>query len=136
MDRPDPDGLQGEKKPGRVNANNANTRDVSGRDVSVRQACGHDFHMASLATTAAIMAHSKSGWHGTLILIGQPAEETISGAQRMIEDGLMTRFPKPEIAVSMHVGNTLPAGQVRVGPGYPVSNADSLCITISRNGAH
>ncbi len=84
----------------------------------------------------AIMAHSQSAWHGTLILIGQPAEETISGAKRMIEDGLMTRFPKPDIAVSMHVGNTLPAGQIGVGPGYRFSNADSLRITIYGKGGH
>ena len=79
-------------------------------------ACGHDVHMASLVGTAAVMAHSKNTWHGTLILIGQPAEETIAGAKRMIEDGLMTRFPKPDVAVALHVGNELPAGQVGVDP--------------------
>ena len=82
------------------------------------------------------MAHSKNTWHGTLILIGQPAEETISGAKRMIEDGLMTRFPKPDIALALHVGNNLPAGKVGVGPAYRFSNADSLRITIYGKGGH
>src|SRR5437016_1841489 len=61
----------------------------------VMHACGHDVHMASLVATAAIMAHSKDSWQGTLMLIGQPAEETIGGAQGMIDDGLFKRFPKP-----------------------------------------
>ena len=136
MLRTELDGLPVEEKTGLVYASKVHTKDDSGRDVPVMHACGHDLHMASLAATAAIMAHSKSAWHGTLILIGQPAEETISGAKRMIEDGLMTRFPKPDIAVSMHVGNTLPAGQIGVGPGYRFSNADSLRITIYGKGGH
>ena len=55
-------------------------------------------------------------WHGTLILIGQPAEETISGAKKMIDDGLMTRFPKPDVALALHVGNELPAGKSESAP--------------------
>jgi hippurate hydrolase len=92
--------------------------------------------MASLFGAAAVMAHSKDTWHGTLILIGQPAEETIIGAKRMIEDGFMTRFPKPDVALALHVGNQLPAGKVGVGPGYRFSNADSLRITIYGKGGH
>src|SRR5713101_9839078 len=92
--------------------------------------------MASLFGTAAIMAHNKAAWHGTLILIGQPAEETISGAKQMIEDRLITRFPKPDVALALHVGNQLPAGKVGVGPGYRFSNADSLRITIYGKGGH
>jgi amidohydrolase len=136
MLRTELDGLPVEEKTGLAYASKVRTKDDSGRDVPVMHACGHDLHMASLVATAAIMARSKSSWHGTLVLIGQPAEETISGAKRMIEDGLMTRFPKPDIAVSMHVGNTLPAGQVGVGPGYRFSNADSLRITIYGKGGH
>ena len=66
--------------------------------------------MASIAGTAAIMAQSRTTWHGTLMLIGQPAEETIGGADGMIKDGLLTRFPRPDVAVALHVGNELPAG--------------------------
>jgi amidohydrolase len=136
MFRTELDGLPVEEKTGLAYASKVHAKDDSGRDVPVMHACGHDLHMASLVATAAIMAHSKGGWHGTLILIGQPAEETISGAKKMIEDGLMTRFPKPDVALALHVGNTLPAGKVGVGPGYRFSNADSLRITIYGKGGH
>ena len=136
MLRTELDGLPVEEKTGLPYASKVHAKDDSGREVGVMHACGHDVHMASLLGTAAILAHSKNTWHGTLILIGQPAEETISGAKRMIEDGLMTRFPKPDVAVALHVGNQLPAGQVGVGSGYRFSNADSLRITVYGKGGH
>jgi amidohydrolase len=82
------------------------------------------------------MARSKATWHGTLMLIGQPAEETISGAKGMLDDGLLTRFPRPDVAVAMHVGNLLPAGMVGIVPGVYNTNADSLRITIYGKGGH
>ncbi len=136
MLRTELDALPVEEKTGLPYASKVRTKDDAGHDVAVMQACGHDIHMASMFGTAAIMARSKEKWHGTLILIGQPAEETISGAKRMIEDGLMTRFPKPDVALALHVGNELPAGKVGVGPGYRFSNADSLRITIYGKGGH
>jgi amidohydrolase len=136
MLRTELDGLPVEEKTGLAYASKVRSKDDSGRDVPVMHACGHDLHMASLVATAALMARSKSSWHGTLILIGQPAEETISGAKKMIEDGLMTRFPKPDTAIALHVDNLLPAGQVGLGPGYRYSNADSLRITIYGKGGH
>jgi amidohydrolase len=136
MLRTELDALPVEEKTGLPYASKVRTKDDAGRDVPVMHACGHDLHMAALAGTAAIMAHSKDTWHGTLLLIGQPAEETISGARRMIEDGLMTRFPKPEVAVALHVGNSMSAGKVEVGSGYRFSNADSLRITIYGKGGH
>jgi amidohydrolase len=102
----------------------------------VMHACGHDLHMASLVGTAAIMASSKQTWHGTLLLIGQPAEETIGGASGMVKDGLFTKFPRPDVIVALHVGNLLPAGKVGVVPGVYDSNADSLRITIYGKGGH
>src|SRR6202043_2401359 len=84
----------------------------------------------------AIMVHSKQTWHGTLMLIGQPAEETISGAQSMIDAGLFQRFPRPDVAVALHVGNLLPAGKVGITPGIMSTNADSLRITIYGKGGH
>src|SRR6266436_6335766 len=104
MLRTELDALPVEEKTGLPYASTVRTKDDAGRDVGVMHACGHDVHMASLFGTAAIMAHSKSTWHGTLILIGQPAEETIGGAKKMLDDGLMTRFPKPDIALALHVG--------------------------------
>ncbi|HEX3353228.1 MAG TPA: amidohydrolase [Terriglobales bacterium] len=136
MFRTELDGLPVEEKTGLPYASKVRTKDSSGRDVGVMHACGHDIHMASLVGAASIMAHSKGTWHGTLILIGQPAEETITGAKSMIEDGFMTRFPKPDFALALHVGNELPAGKVGVGPGYRFSNADSLRITIYGKGGH
>jgi hippurate hydrolase len=99
-------------------------------------ACGHDLHMASILGTAAVMARSKDTWHGTLMLIGQPAEETIGGAKGMLADGLLTRFPKPDVAVALHVANLLPAGMVGITPGVFNTNADSLRITIYGKGGH
>jgi amidohydrolase len=136
MLRTELDALPVEEKTGLPYASKVHTKDDSGRDVSVMHACGHDIHMASLLGTAAIMAHSKDTWHGTLMLIGQPAEETISGAPAMIKDGLFTRFPKPDVAIALHVFNNLPAGQIGVGPGYRFSNADSLRVTIYGKGGH
>jgi len=136
MLRTELDALPVEEKTGLSYASKVRAQDDSGRAVPVMHACGHDLHMAALVATADIMAHSKESWHGTLMLIGQPAEETITGAKKMIEDGLFTRFPKPAVGVALHVGNYLPAGQVGITPGIYNSNADSLRITIYGKGGH
>lgn len=136
MLRTELDALPVEEKTGLEYASKARSKDDAGRDVSVMHACGHDLHMAAIAGTAEVMAHSKNSWRGTLMLIGQPAEETISGAEAMIKDGLLTRFPKPDVAIAMHVGNELPAGQVGITPGVYNTNADSLRITIYGKGGH
>ncbi len=136
MLRTELDALPVEEKTGLAYASKVHTKDDAGRDVPVMHACGHDLHMAAILGTAAVMAHSKGTWHGTLMLIGQPAEETIGGAKGMIDDGLLTRFPKPDVAVALHVGNTLPAGMVGITPRVLNTNADSLRITIYGKGGH
>ena len=136
MLRTELDALPVEEKTGLAYASKVRTKDDGGHDVPVMHACGHDLHMASIVGTAAIMAHSKDTWHGTLMLIGQPAEETIGGAKGMVADGLLTRFPRPSVAVAMHVGNLLPAGKVGITPGVFNTNADSLRITIYGKGGH
>jgi len=136
MLRTELDALPVEEKTGLSYASKVHAKDDAGRDVPVMHACGHDVHMASLLGTAEIMAHSKDTWHGTLMLIGQPAEETISGAKGMIGDGLFTRFPKPDVAVALHVGNEQPAGVVAVTPGVYNTNSDSIRITIYGKGGH
>jgi len=136
MLRTELDALPVEEKTGLAYASKVHTKDDAGRDVPVMHACGHDLHMASLLGTAEIMAHSKDTWHGTLMLIGQPAEETISGAEGMIRDGLFTRFPKPDVAVALHVGNELPAGMASITPGIYNTNSDSVRITIYGKGGH
>ena len=136
MLRTELDALPVEEKTGLAYASKVRAKDDSGRDVGVMHACGHDLHMASLFGAAAIMARTKDSWHGTLMLIGQPAEETISGAKKMVEDGLFTRFPKPDVGVALHDTNSLPVGKVGVTPEYAKSNADSLKITIYGRGGH
>jgi len=136
MLRTELDALPVEEKTGLPYASKVHTKDDAGRDVPVMHACGHDLHMASLIGTAEIMASTKNTWHGTLMLIGQPAEETISGASAMIRDGLFTRFPKPDIAVALHVGNASPAGTITITPGIYNTNSDSLRITIYGKGGH
>jgi len=136
MLRTELDALPVEEKTGLAYASKVHAKDDAGHDVPVMHACGHDLHMASLLGTAEIMAKNKSTWHGTLILIGQPAEETISGAKWMIDDGLFTRFPKPDVIVALHVHNMAPAGIIGIAPGIYDANADSLRITIYGKGGH
>src|SRR3981081_3430195 len=83
-------------------ASTVRTKDDAGNEVGVMHACGHDAHMAAWAGTARIMAANRGTWRGTLVLIGQPAEEIVSGAQTMIADGLLTRFPRPDFALAVH----------------------------------
>src|SRR6266568_7531924 len=136
MLRTELDALPVEEKTGLPYASKVHTKDDAGRDVPVMHACGHDLHISSLVGTAAIMAHSKNTWRGTLMLIGQPAEETIGGAEGMIRDGLFTRFPKPDVAVALQVGNELPAGMASITPGIYNTNSDSVRITIYGKGGH
>jgi amidohydrolase len=136
MLRTELDALPVEEKTGLSYASKVRSTDDAGHDVPVMHACGHDLHMASILGTATIMAHTKNTWHGTLMLIGQPAEETITGAKAMLADGFLKRFPKPDVAVALHVGNTMPAGVVGITPGIYNTNADSLRITIYGKGGH
>ncbi len=136
MLRTELDALPVEEKTGLEYASKVHAKDDAGRDVPVMHACGHDVHMAALLGTAEIMARSKNSWHGTLMLIGQPAEETINGAKGMIQDGLFTRFPKPDVAVALHVGNDMPAGMASITPGVYNTNSDSVRITIYGKGGH
>lgn len=136
MFRTELDALPVKEETGLPYASTVHARDPAGRDVPVGHMCGHDLHMSALVATAEIMAHSRSTWHGTLMLIGQPAEETLSGAAAMVRDGLFTRFPRPDVVLALHVSNSLPAGQVGMLAGPVYTNADSLRITIYGRGGH
>lgn len=136
MLRTELDALPVEEKTGLPYASKVHATDDSGRDVPVMHACGHDLHMAALLGTSEIMAQTRDSWHGTLMLIGQPAEETIAGAKGMIEAGLFNRFPRPDVAVALHVSNEEPAGVVSITPGIYNTNADSVRITIYGKGGH
>lgn len=136
MFRTELDALPVEEKTGLPYASKVRTKDDAGHDVPVMHACGHDLHMAAVLGTATIMARDKDKWHGTLIFIGQPAEETITGARAMLNDGFLTRFPKPDYGVALHVGNELPAGTIGLTAGVYSTAADSLRVTIYGKGGH
>ena len=136
MLRTELDALPVEEQTGLPYASKVTTKNDAGVTVHVMHACGHDIHMAALVGTAEIMAKTKDQWHGTLVLIGQPAEETVGGAQGMIADGLFTRFPKPDVGIALHTTNGLPAGKVGFTPEYAASNADTVNITIYGKGGH
>ena len=136
MLRSELDALPVEEKTGLPYASQVRTKDDAGNDVSVGHMCGHDLHMSALVATATLLAHSRDGWHGTLVLVGQPAEETVKGAEAMVKDGLLTRFPRPDVVLALHVYNDTPAGKVGVVPGIYDTNSDSLRITIFGKGGH
>jgi amidohydrolase len=133
--RTDMDALPVEEKTGLPYASHVVTKNDAGVDTSVMQACGHDIHMSSWFGTAKLMATNKDRWKGTLILIGQPAEELVMGAAAMIKDGLFTRFPKPDFALAVH-DDPLPAGQIGFTSGYTMASSDTVEITIFGRGGH
>ena len=134
--RTDMDALPVEEKTGLPYASQVVVKSDSGTTVPVMHACGHDVHMSSWFGTAKLMATNRQRWHGTLILIGQPAEEIGAGAAAMLKDGLFTRFPKPDFALAIHDDASLPAGQVGYTPGYTMASSDSVDITIFGRGGH
>lgn len=136
MMRADMDGLPVEEKSGLPNASKAKQVDWNGNEVYVMHACGHDVHITSLVGTARVMAASKDKWSGTLMLIGQPAEETVSGARAMMEDKLWQRFGTPDYALAFHVASSLPTGKLVAVVGAAYSGADTVDIIVHGVGAH
>jgi len=108
----------------------------TGQDTGVMHACGHDTHMASWVGTARLMAATRDRWSGTLVMIGQPAEETGEGAQAMLDDGLFTRFPKPQFALAFHDAAVLPAGVIGLTSGYALANVDSVDLLVRGRQVH
>jgi amidohydrolase len=108
----------------------------SGQDVGVMHACGHDTHMASWIGTARAMAATRDRWSGTLVMIGQPSEETGEGSAAMLADGLFTRFPRPQFALAFHDSASLPAGVIGLTSGYALANVDSVDLLVRGVGGH
>ncbi|MFT4939869.1 MAG: amidohydrolase [Paraglaciecola sp.] len=136
MMRADMDGLPVKEQSGLPNASKATMKDWDGNLVSVMHACGHDVHITSLVGTARQMANMRKEWSGTLMLIGQPAEERGPGASAMMKDKLWQRFGKPDYAFSFHVDADSVAGKITVDEGSPYAGSDSVDIIIHGVGAH
>ena len=134
--RTDLDALPVEEKTGLPYASTVKTKNDAGQDVSVMHACGHDIHITNMLGTAKMLAQLKEQWHGTLVLIGQPAEETIDGAKAMLADGLYSKIPKPDFAIALHDNAELEAGKVAYCPGFALANSTSVEITIRGLGGH
>jgi hippurate hydrolase len=134
--RTDMDALPVEEKTGLPYASTVKTKNDAGQEVSVMHACGHDIHMTSLLGTAKILSELKDQWRGTLVLIGQPAEETVTGARAMLADSLYTRFPKPDFALALHDSANDPAGTVTYCPGYAMASSTSVDLVIRGLGGH
>lgn len=136
MMRADMDGLPVEEKTGLPYASKAKQVDWDGNEVYVMHACGHDVHITSLVGTARAMAARRDRWSGTLMLIGQPAEERVGGAKGMVADDLWQRFGKPDYAMAFHVSSIVPTGMLIADPGSPYSGADTVDIVVHGVGAH
>jgi len=134
--RTDLDALPVEEKTGLPYASTVKTKNDVGQDVGVMHACGHDIHITNMIGTAKMLAQLKDQWHGTLILLGQPAEETIDGANAMLADGLYTRFPKPDFTIALHDSSDVEAGKVTYYPGYAMASSTSVDVIVRGVGGH
>lgn len=134
--RTDTDALPVLEKTGVPYASTVTTTDPNGKTVPVMHACGHDVHMTSFIGTARRLAAMRDTWSGTLVMIGQPAEERVLGAKAMIDDGLFERFPRPDFNLALHVSPTLAAGDVGLVEGFALANVDSVDIAIKGVSGH
>jgi hippurate hydrolase len=130
------DALPVEEKTGLPFASHVTATNPAGQTVPVMHACGHDAHMAAWAGTAALLARAKDRWRGTVLMVGQPGEETVQGARAMIADGFLKRFPKPDFALAVHDSSDKPAGKVFFVPEYGMAGVDSVDVTIFGRGGH
>lgn len=136
MLRADMDALPVVEQTGLPIASVVQVENDDGRKTGVMHACGHDVHMTNLIGTACYLAANRSLWQGTLMLVGQPAEEKGAGARAMLEDGLFERFPKPDFAIALHVSPSLPTGKIGFRSGFSMANVDTIDITLQGKGGH
>src|SRR6185503_2314859 len=130
------DALPVEEKTGLPYSSQVKTKNDAGVEVSVMHACGHDMHMTSFLGTAKMLTELKSRWSGTLVMLGQPAEETGDGANAMLRDNLYTNFPKPDFAIALHDKPELETGKVGYTPNYAMASATSIDVKIRGVGGH
>ena len=134
--RADMDALPVVERTGLAFASKVRATPASGVETGVMHACGHDTHMTAWIETARLLAARKGEWSGTLVMIGQPAEETGQGAKAMLDDGLFTRFPKPDYALAFHDVSGLAAGVIAYAAGAAMANVDSIDMEVRGIGGH
>jgi hippurate hydrolase len=136
MLRADMDALPVAEQTGLDFASKVRARGPDGQETPVMHACGHDTHMTAWIATARRLAALRSRWSGTVVMIGQPAEETVGGAQAMLKDGLYTRFPRPDYVLAFHDSASLPAGHIGYTPGYALAAVDTVDLLVRGVGGH
>ena len=134
--RGDMDALPIVEETGAPYASHVMAKNLSGQQVGVMHACGHDVHTTVLIGTARALAESKVQWHGTLMIVGQPSEETADGARAMLADHLYERFGQPDMIIGLHDGSNLAAGTVGIHPGATQAGMNSVDVTIRGIGGH
>lgn len=136
MVRTDLDGLPVKEQTGAAYASTKIVKDDLGREVNVMHACGHDVHMASFIGTARALSKLRDQWKGTLVMIGQHAEERVLGARLMLRAGLFSKFPKPDKAIALHCASDMEHGKVGIVEGYALANVDSVEVVVKGVGGH
>jgi amidohydrolase len=134
--RTDMDALPVVEQTGLPYASKVQTRDKDGNEVGVMHACGHDIHMTCWVGTARVLTSLKNHWKGTLVFIGQPAEEVGAGARMMLDDGLFKKFPRPDYALALHCDSFTPYGMIAFTEGLALANVDSVDILVKGKGGH
>src|SRR5881398_2236809 len=134
--RTDLDALPVEEETGLPYASKTVAKNDEGKDVHVMHACGHDAHIAIFIGTARALAKLKNQWHGTIVFVGQPAEELGTGARALLNAGLYQKFGKPDFALGFHDKADLQTGHIGVTEGYTYANVDSVDVTVRGVGGH
>ncbi|MDQ2855851.1 MAG: amidohydrolase, partial [Acidobacteriota bacterium] len=134
--RTDLDALPVEERTGLAYASTAHMKNDVGQVVPVMHACGHDIHVTTMLGTAKVLSQLKDRWSGTLVIIGQPSEEIGAGARAMLDDGLYTKFPKPDFVIALHDTADLDTGKITFTSGYAMASATSVDIKIRGIGGH
>ncbi len=134
--RADMDALPVEEQTGLPYASHKRMAGSTGGNFPVMHACGHDVHVTSMVGVARVLAALRDRWHGTLMLVGQPAEETIDGASALVRSGLYERFGKPDYALALHSTATIPTGSIGIVSGYALATSTSMDVVVRGVGGH
>ncbi|MDZ4286902.1 MAG: amidohydrolase [Prosthecobacter sp.] len=134
--RTDLDGLPVKEQTGVPYASTRVVKDLTAREVPTMHACGHDIHMTCFIGTARALSQLRDQWSGTVVMIGQPAEERVLGARLMLKEGLYSRFPKPDKALALHCASDMAHGTVGIVEGFALANVDTVDILVRGLGGH